>query len=159
MALTFQPNFGQILICEFPTQLTPPEMTKKRPVVCISPKYRNRFGVATIVPLSTTEPMVKSQFDVEVQLSQPIAPNYPALKCWAKCDMLYTFSYSRLSAPTVGKCHGRRQYNFMLLSPGTMCSILTGVLASFGVEGSVMYDNNVYKVFNFPDLEPRELPW
>ena len=38
----------------------------------------------------------------------------------------------------------------MVLPPGTMCEILTGVLSGMGIEGSVKYENDTYKVFNFP---------
>ena len=61
MPIRFQPAVGQILICDFPKDLEKPEMVKRRPVVCISPKDRNRFGYTTVVPLSTTEPMVKDR--------------------------------------------------------------------------------------------------
>lgn len=158
MALHFQPSFGQILICDFPKEFAPPEMVKRRPVVCISPKFRNRYGIASVVPLSTTQPAHPAGFNVEVLLDQPIGPEYPELRCWAKCDMLYTLSYSRLNAPRIGKCQGKRQYNFMVLPPGTMCEILTGVLSGMGIEGSIKYENDTYKVFNLP-LELDSCPW
>lgn len=49
MALRFQPQFGQVLICDFPREFAPPEMIKRCPVVCVSPKVRNRFGIATVI--------------------------------------------------------------------------------------------------------------
>ena len=147
MSLQFQPCFGQILICDFPKEFAMPEMVKRRPVICVSPKMRNRYGIATIVPLSTTKPARSSPFDVEITLDHQISPNYPELTCWAKCDMLYTLSYSRLSAPLVSK-QNKRNYNFMVLSPGTMCEVMTGILAGMGVQGSVSYNNNIYKVFD-----------
>ncbi len=152
MALRFQPQFGQVLICDFPKEFAPPEMIKRRPVVCISPKLRNRFGIATVVPLSTTAPAHKSDFNVEVALEHPISPAYPELTCWAKCDMLYTFSWSRLNAPKTGWCEGTRQYNFLILPPGTMCEIMTGVLAGMGISGAVRHDNNGYSVFDFQSV-------
>ena len=114
MPIRFQPAIGQILICDFPKDFEKPEMVKRRPVVCISPKDRNRFGYATLVPLSTTEPMVKRSYNVEINLCAPISPAYPSLKCWAKCDMLYTFSWNRLNAPKTGWCEGARQYNILV---------------------------------------------
>lgn len=152
MALRFQPQFGQVLICDFPKEFAPPEMIKRRPVVCVSPKVRNRFGIATVIPLSTTAPARKSAFNVEVTLSQPISPAYPDLTCWAKCDMVYTLSWSRLNPPKVGACNGSHQYNFIVLPPGTMCEILTGVLVGMGVTGSVRYENNIYSVFDFQSV-------
>lgn len=159
MTLHYQPNFGQILICDFPKEFNPPEMVKRRPVICVSPKHRTRHRIATVVPLSTTEPIVKTQFNVEVILDHQISPKYPELHCWAKCDMLYTLSLDRLSAPLISKQNGKREYNFMILPPGTMCEILTGVLAGLGIEGSIKYERDIYKVFDFPSLEPVSPPW
>ena len=89
MALRFQPQFGQVLICDFPREFAPPEMIKRCPVVCVSPKVRNRFGIATVI--------------------------------------------------------------LIVLPPGTMCEILTGVLAGMGVTGSVRYENNI-SVFDFQSV-------
>lgn len=154
MPIRFQPAIGQILICDFPKDFEKPEMVKRRPVVCISPKDRNRFGYATPVPLSTTEPMVKRSYNVEINLCAPISPAYPSLKCWAKCDMLYTLSYKRLSLPLLCKDggDGKREYNYLTLPAGTMCEIFTGVLAGYGVTGSVKVENGTFQVFDFRDV-------
>lgn len=144
MTIRFQPQFGQILICDFPKEFKPPEMVKRRPVVCISPKARNRHGVATVVPLSTTQPSKNSAFAVPIDLDQPICPAYPDLTCWAKCDMLYTLSYDRLSEPLLGKDNGKRIYNMVVLPSSVMCKILTGVLSGFGIRGCVHFGNDMY---------------
>lgn len=154
MPIRFQPAVGQILICDFPKDLEKPEMVKRRPVVCISPKDRNRFGYTTVVPLSTTEPMVKRPYSVEINLCTPISPAYQDLKCWAKCNMLYTLSYKRLSLPLLCKDgeDGKREYNYLTLPAGTMCEIFTGILAGYGVTGSVKVENGTFQVFDFRDI-------
>ena len=154
MTIRFQPSVGQILICDFPKDLEKPEMVKRRPVVCISPKDRNRYGITTVVPLSTTEPLVKRAYNVEINFDAPISSAYPDLKCWAKCDMLYTLGYKRLSLPLLSKDgdDGKREYNYIMLPQGTMCEIFTGILAGYGVEGSVKIQNGTYKVFDFMDV-------
>lgn len=153
MTLHFQPHFGQTLICDFPSEFRQPEMIKRRPVICISPKFRNRYGIATVVPLSTTEPTVTSGYCVEINLETIIYPKFNSLKCWAKCDMLYSLSYSRLSVPYMGKdSSGKRVSNSIILDSGTMCDVLTGVLAGMGVDGSVRYENSGYCVFDFKTL-------
>ncbi len=80
------------------------------------------------------------------------------MSCWAKCDMLYTLSYSRLNAPKIGKLDGKRQYNFIVLPSSTMCDILTGVLAGMGIVGAVKHENDIYQVFDFP-LDSVVRPW
>lgn len=153
MTIHYQPVFGQVLICDFPQEFKQPEMIKRRPVVCISPKMRNRFGLATVVPLSTTKPTVDADYCVEIKLNSPISPKFNSPICWAKCDMLYTLSYGRLSVPYWGKDpSGKRLSNTMILDSGTMCEIMTGVLAGMGIKGSVRYDQGDFSVFDFKTL-------
>jgi len=47
----------------------------------------------------------------------------------------------------------------MVLPPGTMCGILTGILAGLGIEGSVKYEGDTYKVFNLPFLDTTTTLW
>ena len=152
MSLHYQPQVGQILLCDFPTEFSAPEMCKRRPVVCVSPPNRHRYGLVTVVPLSTTPPAHNDSYVVEVHLKEPISSRFPDLTCWAKCDMLYTFSFSRFSCPKEKTAEKGRQYNILILPPGTVCEILTGVLAGMGIVGSIKYDNGVYSVFAFRDV-------
>ncbi len=97
MSIKYPPSYGQILICDFPKEFSEPEMVKRRPVVCLTRPNQKRHGLVTVVPLSTTAPKGKTSFDVEIVLPMSISPKFNSLFCWAKCDMLYTFSYSRFS--------------------------------------------------------------
>ena len=151
MPIRFQPLFGQILICDFPKEFTEPEMVKRRPVVCLSHKMRTRHKLVTIVPLSTTEPQAKTPYAVKIVLPSQINEKFSSTECWAKCDMLYTFSWDRFTCP-YDKIGFERRYHNIVLPPGTMCEIMTGVLASMGVEGSIKYENEAFKVFDFRDL-------
>ena len=56
MALKFHPKPGTILVCDFRQGFRAPEMIKRRPVVVVSPRLRNRTDLCTVVPLSTIEP-------------------------------------------------------------------------------------------------------
>ena len=42
MPLTFHPDPGTLLVCNFDTGFIPPEMVKRRLVVVISPRLRKR---------------------------------------------------------------------------------------------------------------------
>jgi uncharacterized protein YifN (PemK superfamily) len=56
MPLTYHPETGTILICDYNLGggFIEPEMVKRRPVVVISPRFRHRDWLCTVVPLSTT---------------------------------------------------------------------------------------------------------
>lgn len=151
MAIKYQPAFGQVLICDFPEEFEEPEMVKRRPVICLSPKNRTRQRLSTVVPLSTTRPLYRSAYAVPVMLPSRISEKFDSLECWAKCDLLYSFSWSRLNIP-YDKFGYERRYNTLILPPGTMCEILTGVLAGMGVGGSVRFERDSYQVFDFRDI-------
>jgi uncharacterized protein YifN (PemK superfamily) len=70
-----------------------PEMVKVRPVVVVSPRFRNRPGLCTVIPLSSAEPKPMEQY--HHRLSDQA---YPLARgpMWAKCDMLATVSLARL---------------------------------------------------------------
>lgn len=57
MAITFHPSPGQILLCDFSQGFRVPEMVKsKRPVIVLTPAFKHRSDLVTIVPLSTVRP-------------------------------------------------------------------------------------------------------
>lgn len=65
--------------------------------------------------------------------------------------MIYTFSFTRLTCPYT-KNGFDRVYKTIVLPPGTMCEILTGVMAGMGVEGSVRYEQSAYRVLDFKNF-------
>lgn len=57
MAITFIPDAGDVLMCDF-TGFIAPEMTKIRRVVVLSPRTRRSFpGTYLVVPVSKTPPI------------------------------------------------------------------------------------------------------
>jgi uncharacterized protein YifN (PemK superfamily) len=69
MPISFSPDRGSILICDFDRAGISPEMTKTRRVVVVSPTARNHRhgkgpGLALVVPLSTTAPLTVEACDV-----------------------------------------------------------------------------------------------
>nr|WP_321980161.1 type II toxin-antitoxin system PemK/MazF family toxin [uncultured Cohaesibacter sp.] len=127
MALRFFPKAGQILICDF-KGFTPPEMVKCRPVMIISPKLPYRSEIATVVPISTTEP--KHGLPFVVKLSKNYHPQendtYP---CWAKCDMVMNIAINRLDGFKIG----RRKYVLPEASAEDLKAVQLGVLHGLGL--------------------------
>lgn len=100
--LPFQPELGQILICDF-DGFEPPEMTKKRPVIVVSPKPRITKPLCIVVALSTKKPNPVMPF--HHKLPDKTIPFKEAKETWVKCDMVYTVSLKRLSRIKIGH-HG-----------------------------------------------------
>src|SRR5580658_2693110 len=95
MAINFVPKAGHVLMCDF-RDFKPPEMTKVRHVIVISPRERRFFpGTYIVVPVSMTPPA-------------PAAPHHVEFKCgsygffdprqsvWALGDMVTSVAYHRL---------------------------------------------------------------
>jgi mRNA interferase MazF len=127
--LRYHPHPGTILICHYGSGFTPPEMVKPRPAVVISPRLRNRDGLCTIVPLSTTEPKPEEHYHHKLTLERPLPHPFDASVMWAKCDMLSTVSFSRLELIKVSP----RKYITPILSHDDLDSIRRGVLFAIGI--------------------------
>ncbi len=126
MAINFYPRAGQIFICDF-AKFTAPEMTKKRPVMVVSPRLPNRAEIVTIVPLSTTAP--RRPVDYAVLLSKDYSPlAVTASQVWAKCDMVLNVSRQRLTSYKTG----RRKYMTPEATADDLQRVRQGVLAGLG---------------------------
>ena len=73
-------------------------MVKQRLAVVISPRLKRRNDLCTVVPLSTKEPNPVEEFHHLVTLPREV-PSYEGLEKWAKCDMLATVAFHRLTLP------------------------------------------------------------
>jgi len=127
MPLQFFPRAGQVFICDF-TSFTEPEMTKKRPVIVISPRLPFRSEIVTVVPISTTAPRHALPF--VVRLSRNYHPKDDTDRpTWAKCDMVTNLSLQRLSAFKVG----RRKYEYPSVIPEDLQAVREGVIYGLGL--------------------------
>ncbi len=95
-------------MCDFNTGFKPPEMVKKRPVVVVSHKHSQ---VATVVPLSTSEPVPFESHHWEMS-AMSLPESLRDERCWAKCDMVSCVGFARLDRIINGKCPktGKRMY-------------------------------------------------
>lgn len=92
--LPFQPEAGTILKCDFTRGFVQPEMTKIRPVVVVSDRYRNRDAIL-VVGCSGNAP----RDERTISVSLPMAKYAFLLQDnWAKCEMVYAVSRIRLSS-------------------------------------------------------------
>ena len=133
MALTFRPRPGTLLICDFATGFKPPEMTKKRPVVVISPRRRRVMSqVVTVVPLSTAAPNPVEPFHHRMN-PRSVPVELGTQESWAKCDMLYTVSLERLDRVLVNQ-GGRRVFVAPRVQNEDLDAIRQGVVSALGLD-------------------------
>lgn len=128
MPLLYQPKQATVLICDF-TGFVAPEMIKARPVVVLR-RHRHNSQLVTVIPLSTTAPERLEAHHVELPCYLP----GPSAVCWAKCDMIYTVSISRLSLCKVKDRHGGgRQYTAYPMQQEHFAAIKAAVSAALGL--------------------------
>lgn len=129
--LPYHPKIGEALRCDF-SNLVPPEMDKARWVVVVSPKHINRANLCAVVPLSTTVP--KSVQPWHVKMDSDPNPKASGETVWAKCDMVMSVSFARLSAYWDGKTtDGKRNYVTIFVSNSELSRIQKGILYSLGL--------------------------
>lgn len=112
MALKFHPNQGTVVLCDYRTGFVVPEMVKMRPVVILSPRFRRRQNLCTVVPLSSQEPDPIEPYHHAVRLSRKLPKPWGAPYYWAKSDMVATVAFSRLHLIGDGRDPetGKRKY-------------------------------------------------
>lgn len=125
MAITFAPKAGMILMCDFSGYVVP-EIIKKRPVIVISPNHLKRYGLVTVVPLSTTPPTPPEGHHLEID---NLLKN-DGTTHWVKCDMVATVRLERLDRVKTGK----RTFSTIYVSKEQLKQIRQCVALSLGVD-------------------------
>lgn len=96
MPINYYPRPAEILLCDYGNSAIHPEMVKRRPVVVVSPRLRQRGELVGVVPLSTTEPGSIDPHHCRIELAAALPPPFDSAVMWAKCDMFSSVSRSRL---------------------------------------------------------------
>jgi mRNA interferase MazF len=130
--LPFHPEPGDILICDYSTGFKPPEMVKRRLCIVVSPKLKRRNELATVVPLSQTEPKPLQPWHHPVDL---VSQSWGDGIRWAACDMLATVSYERLARPHYRhKITGTRLYERLRLSDENLAAVRQCIGIALGLD-------------------------
>lgn len=133
MAINFHPDPGTILICDF-RGMEEPEMVKRRPVVVVSPKFKDRTGICTIVPLSTTPPRPVKGYHFKLQITPVLPAPFDSEWHWVKADMMYALSFKRFQLPTDGKmADGKRIYDLRTVTEEDLHQIRQCLLRGLGL--------------------------
>ena len=132
MPLIFQPTPGAILVCDYSGSVQP-EMTKLRPVVVLSPKFKNRHDLCAVVPLSTSAPNPIEAYHYELTLNPPLPAPFDSPQMWVKGDMMATVSHQRLDLVRTGRVMGKRTYVNRLVPQQDLQAIYAAVLHGLGL--------------------------
>lgn len=130
MPLEFHPKTGTIVVCDYGTGFVAPEMVKIRPVVIVSPRFRTRPSLCTVVPLSSVRPEPHELYHHLLSIEA-----YPPARgpMWAKCDMLSTVSLARLDKIKVRGVGGKRDYVTFQMPPDDLVAIRQCVRFALGL--------------------------
>ena len=129
--IEFYARRGTVLRCDFNRGSVPPEITKVRPVVVISPYSRRNTGLCTVIPLSTTTPDVVRAYHHRLE-HNPV-PNSDE-EIWAKCDLVQTVSFARLDRLRVGRDpENKRHYVAPIIAAGDLAAISECVRFAVGL--------------------------
>ncbi len=135
MTISYHPNAGEIFICKYPKDFKAPEMVKTRPVVVISPNFKNRGQLVTVVPLSTTEPRSIMPYHCRILLNIPLPEPWDKNPFWAICDHAMTVGFERLSLINLGKDqYGKRKYYRFKLDSSVLRDIRIAVARGIGLK-------------------------
>ena len=128
MAITFVPDAGDVLMCDF-TGFVAPEMTKIRRVVVLSPRSRVSFpGTYLVVPISKTPPAPPEPCHCEFK---PRSYHFfdQAESVWAKANMVTCVAARRLDRVMVNGRYSRAQ-----IRKEDLALIRKAVLHALGME-------------------------
>lgn len=133
MALKYHPPTGTIVTANFDEGFIEPEMVKRRLAIVISPNIENRFGLCTIVPLSTSPPEQEMDYHAKIVIPFQLPAYWGPKERWIKGDMIYSAGFHRLDLLKLGKDRsGKRIYQTKTLPSGMMKIVNQCVLNGLG---------------------------
>lgn len=131
MGLSYHPKPGTIVMCDFTTGFSRPEMVKRRPVLIISPKMKRGSDLCTVVAISSAapEPVEKWHYQLP-KPSMPQRKTFQRRTSWVKADMIYRVSFDRLNRIQLDRKKGssKRAYFDQRLGREQMADIYGCVL-------------------------------
>jgi mRNA interferase MazF len=135
MPIRFDPLPGTLVRCDYDMGgFRPPEMTKVRPAVVVSPRLRHRDKLCAVVPLSGSYDGRDVPYIVRIELKQSLPPPYDHPVMWAKCDMIATVSFERIDLFRTRRDQtGKRQYLMPRLGSEDLQRVQRGILFGLGL--------------------------
>lgn len=132
MPLPYCPKPGEILICRFDDSAVGAEMIKARPAVVVSCVESHSRRLCTVVPLSTTAPVLELPWHHKLPGLAVTGFRANGL-IWAKCDRLATVSFERVNKLYLRSRIGGRRYLEHLLPDRDLQAVRAGIRAYLGL--------------------------
>lgn len=129
-ALPYHPQPGEVVWCDY-RNLIAPEMEKKRLAIVVSPRFRSRGPLCAVVPISTTKPDNLMFYHHRLE-ADPMPDSPEGTIAWAKCDMIMTVSFERLSG-WHEFVDSKRVYRKLMISNNDLKSVRKAILCGLGM--------------------------
>lgn len=133
MPIKEHPTKGAIILCDYNKGFLEPEMVKRRPVIVLSPKIHGRYGLCTVVALSTTPPAPVMSYHAQIDIDPPLPEGLQSTGLWVKGDMVNTVGFHRLDLIRKGRIGGQRMYYLAPLNSEQLKVVLKCVLHGMGL--------------------------
>lgn len=134
MPISKHPPQGSILTANFDQGFKKPEMVKLRLVVVLSPAIKSRYGLCTVVALSTTVPGPVMPYHKKIHIPFDLPTRWGKRTRWVKGDMVNTVGFHRLDLLRLGKdANGKRIYQMDVLPSEDISSVRRCVLHGLGL--------------------------
>lgn len=134
MAIEFHPAVGCLVTVDYSEGFREPEMVKRRLAIVISPPIESRFGLVTVVPLSTTPPESVMPYHAKIVVPFQLPPKWGNRERWVKGDMVNAVAFHRLDLLRLGKDRtGKRTYQLTPLPSGMIAQVRRCVLHGLGL--------------------------
>ena len=134
MAIKYHPPTGSIVTVNFTHGFKPPEMVKRRLAVVISTRIKERAGLCTVIPLSTSPPRKIMPYHYLLEIPFALPPRWGNQPRWVKGDMINSLGFHRIDLLSLGKnVKGQRIYQKSRISAADLSAIKECVLASLGI--------------------------
>jgi uncharacterized protein YifN (PemK superfamily) len=128
-----QPPAAAVLLCGRNTGFVSSAMLKPPPAVVVSHPIGPRVGLCTVVPISFEAPRIRMPYHVELASLVP-PPPWDGKANWAKADMIFAASFSRLDLFRSDRGDaGKRKYIQIVLPAADLRAIQKAILAGLGM--------------------------
>lgn len=128
MGITFVPDAGDVLMCDF-TGFQPPEMTKIRRIVILSPRSRTRWpDTYLVVPISKTPPSPPENCHFEFK-ARAYSFFDSTESVWALGNMVTCVKAQRLDRMKINGRHSKAQ-----IRSGDLAAVRKIVLCALGMD-------------------------
>jgi mRNA interferase MazF len=133
MTVAIHPQPGTIVRVDLSEGFRAPEMVKRRPAIVLSPPIPGRNFMCTIVPLSTTEPVLQLPHHMKIRFEPRLPYPYTAEWMWVKGDIVLTVAFHRLRLLFDRWEGGQRVYDIRVLDAGTFTQVKQCVRSGLGL--------------------------